>query len=174
MKCYLWLLVIFGVMLGFFGMGLQFNLCDVLLLLIDKLVLFFCLFILVVFEMVFVFEDLCGQVWLFNVWVLWCVVCQLEYLVFMDLVKISVVLLIGLNYKDKCQLVLSWLGKYGNLYKIMLFDVDGCVGLDFGVYGVFEIYVIDKQGMICMKFIGLVMFEVVCEKLLLLINEFGV
>ncbi|MGE0099598.1 MAG: DsbE family thiol:disulfide interchange protein, partial [Hydrogenophaga sp.] len=103
----------------------------------------------------------------------WCVACQQEHPVLMDLAKTSAVPLIGLNYKDQRHLALAWLGKYGNPYKTTLFDADGRVGLDFGVYGVPETYVIDKQGVIRLKYTGPVTPEVVREKLLPLMNELG-
>ena len=68
---------------------------------------------------------------------------------------------------------MSWLGKHGNPYKTTLFDMDGRVGLDFGVYGVPETYVIDKQGVIRLKFTGPVTPEAVRDTLLPLMNQLG-
>ena len=68
---------------------------------------------------------------------------------------------------------LTWLGKHGNPYKTTLFDADGRVGLDFGVYGVPETYVIDKQGVIRLKFTGPVTPEAVRDTLLPLMNQLG-
>jgi cytochrome c biogenesis protein CcmG/thiol:disulfide interchange protein DsbE len=116
-------------------------------------------------------SDLAGQVWLLNVWASWCVSCREEHPVLMDFAKQGVVPIIGLNYKDVRQDGMAWLSQFGNPYKLSAFDVTGGVGIDYGVYGVPETFVIDKRGVIRMKHIGAVTPEVIRDKLLPLIKE---
>ncbi|MFN3494439.1 MAG: redoxin family protein, partial [Hydrogenophaga sp.] len=78
---------------------------------------------------------------------------------------------IGLNYKDRRDLALGWLGKHGNPYQATLSDTDGRVGMDFGVYGVPETYVIDREGVIRHKHTGPVTPEVVRDTLLPLMGR---
>lgn len=116
-------------------------------------------------------SDMAGQVWLLNVWASWCVSCREEHPVLMEFSKQNVVPIIGLNYKDARQDGLAWLNQFGNPYKMSAFDSTGGVGIDYGVYGVPETFVIDKRGVIRMKHIGAVTPEVITEKLLPLIKE---
>jgi cytochrome c biogenesis protein CcmG/thiol:disulfide interchange protein DsbE len=95
-----------------------------------------------------------GKVWLFNVWASWCVSCRQEHPLLVSLAKEGSVPIVGLNYKDKTPDAKSWLAKYGDPYVISAVDLDGRVGIDYGVYGVPETYVIDKAGMIRMKHTG--------------------
>jgi cytochrome c biogenesis protein CcmG/thiol:disulfide interchange protein DsbE len=95
-----------------------------------------------------------GKVWLFNVWASWCVSCRDEHPVLMDLAQQNIVPIYGLDYKDKREDAQAWLKKGGNPYGLVASDMDGRVGIDYGVYGVPETYVIDKQGVIRYKQIG--------------------
>ena len=115
--------------------------------------------------------DMAGKVWLLNVWASWCVSCRQEHPVLMDLARQGVVPILGLNYKDGREAGAGWLRQFGNPYILSAFDSDGRVGIDYGVYGVPETFVIDKQGVIRMKHIGPVTTEVVNEKLIPLIKE---
>jgi cytochrome c biogenesis protein CcmG/thiol:disulfide interchange protein DsbE len=115
--------------------------------------------------------DMAGKVWLLNVWASWCVSCRQEHPVLMDLARQGVVPILGLNYKDAREAGTGWLRQFGNPYTVSAFDSDGRVGIDYGVYGVPETFVIDKQGVIRMKHIGPVTTEVVNDKLLPLIKE---
>ena len=116
-------------------------------------------------------EHMQGQVWLLNVWASWCVACQLEHPVLVDMARSGAVNLIGLNYKDRRDLALGWLGKHGNPYQSTVSDTDGRVGLDFGVYGVPETYVIDRDGVIRHKHTGELTREVLQTQLLPLIRQ---
>ena len=116
-------------------------------------------------------QDMAGQVWLLNVWASWCVSCRQEHPVLMDLAKQGIVPILGLNYKDTREAGSGWLRQYGNPYQISAFDSDGRVGIDYGVYGVPETFVIDKRGVIRMKHIGPVTQQVIVEKFLPLIKE---
>lgn len=98
--------------------------------------------------------DMRGKVWLFNVWASWCVACLDEHPVLVELAKRNLVPIVGLNYKDGRDDALKWLQKHGNPYTVSAQDAQGSVGIDYGVYGVPETYVIDKQGIIRYKKIG--------------------
>lgn len=99
-------------------------------------------------------EKMKGQVWLFNVWASWCVSCRQEHPVLVNLSRMKEVPLLGLNYKDERKDGLRWLQQFGDPYDFSAFDLDGRVGIDFGVYGVPETFIIDKQGVIRHKVIG--------------------
>jgi cytochrome c biogenesis protein CcmG/thiol:disulfide interchange protein DsbE len=116
-------------------------------------------------------KDLRGQVWLLNVWASWCVSCMDEHPVLVQFSRQNVVPIYGLNYKDKRDAALAWLEQHGNPYTLSLSDPDGRVGIDYGVYGVPETYVIDKAGVIRYKRIGPVTPEVLAEKILPLVKE---
>lgn len=116
-------------------------------------------------------QDMVGQVWLLNVWASWCVSCRVEHPVLMDLARQGVVPILGLNYKDKREAGTGWLRQFGNPYAVSAFDADGRVGIDYGVYGVPETFVIDKLGVIRMKHIGPVSTEDINNKILPLIKE---
>ncbi len=98
--------------------------------------------------------DLKGQVWLFNVWASWCVSCRSEHPVLNDLARLNAVTIIGLNYKDDPVDAKKWLDTLGNPYNISIMDQEGRIGIDYGVYGVPETFVIDKNGIIRYKQTG--------------------
>ena len=112
-----------------------------------------------------------GQVWLLNVWASWCVSCRQEHPVLMDFAKTAVVPLIGLDYKDARADARGWLAEHGDPYVLSAVDLDGRVGIDYGVYGVPETYVIDKAGRIRFKQIGPLSAEAMASKILPLIRE---
>ena len=116
-------------------------------------------------------QDMAGQVWLLNVWASWCVSCRVEHPVLMELAKQGIVPILGLNYKDKRDAGAGWLRQFGNPYKLSAFDADGRVGIDYGVYGVPETFVIDKLGVIRLKHVGPLTTQVINDKLLPLIKE---
>ena len=115
--------------------------------------------------------DMKGQVWLLNVWASWCVSCRVEHPLLVELARANVVPVIGLNYKDRNELGKQWLTQNGDPYKISVVDADGRVGIDWGVYGVPETFVIDKSGMIRYKQIGPVTAEALEQKILPLVRE---
>lgn len=115
--------------------------------------------------------DMAGQVWVLNVWASWCVSCRVEHPVLMEFARSGQVPIVGLNYKDGRDEGRRWLSEHGNPYTVSAFDADGRVGIDFGVYGVPETFVIDKKGVIRMKFTGPLTREAIAGKLLPLIEE---
>ena len=136
-------------------------------------------------------DDFAGKVTLLNVWASWCVSCRQEHPVHVDMVRNPAVHLVGLNYKevrgdgaldasklsaeDERRMAIErargWLGKHGDPYVLSVLDIDGRVGIDYGVYGVPETYVIDKAGVIRLKHTGPLTPDVVRSKVLPLIAE---
>jgi cytochrome c biogenesis protein CcmG/thiol:disulfide interchange protein DsbE len=112
-----------------------------------------------------------GQVWILNVWASWCVACREEHPVLVELAKSKIAPIIGLDYKDKREDALAMLAKQGNPYLLSAFDANGRVGIDYGVYGVPETYVIDKAGMIRFKHIGPITMNILNQKIYPLISE---
>lgn len=115
-------------------------------------------------------EQLRGNVWLLNVWASWCVSCRQEHPVLMQLARSKEVPIYGLNYKDERQDGISWLKQHGDPYVLSVQDFDGRVGIDYGVYGVPETFVIDQKGTIRHKVIGPVSSATVRDCLLPLVN----
>jgi cytochrome c biogenesis protein CcmG/thiol:disulfide interchange protein DsbE len=115
--------------------------------------------------------DMKGKVWMLNVFASWCGSCRQEHPVLMSLAKSGAVPLIGLDYKDAPADGRGWLAQHGNPYVVSALDLDGRVGMDYGVYGVPETYVIDKAGMIRYKQIGPVTDDVLQAKILPLIRK---
>jgi cytochrome c biogenesis protein CcmG/thiol:disulfide interchange protein DsbE len=99
-------------------------------------------------------KDLLGQVWLLNVWASWCVACRTEAPLMDQFAQAKIVPIYGLNYKDVPSDAKAWLRQFGNPYVANLIDYEGNIGIDYGVYGVPETFVIDKQGVIRHKVIG--------------------
>ena len=122
-------------------------------------------------KLAFAPADMKGKVWMLNVWASWCVSCRVEHPVLVDLSKRNIVPIVGLDYKDGRQDGQQWLAKFGNPYVLSAFDADGRVGIDYGVYGVPETFVIDKQGVIRHKQIGPITPEALESTILPLIRK---
>jgi cytochrome c biogenesis protein CcmG, thiol:disulfide interchange protein DsbE len=99
-------------------------------------------------------QDMKGQVWMLNVWASWCVACREEHPLLVEIGRSGIVPLVGLDYKDQPQDALKLLAREGNPYTLSALDLEGKAGIDFGVYGVPETFIIDKQGVIRHKVIG--------------------
>lgn len=173
MKRYLIPLAVFLVLLGFLGVGLTLNPREVPSPLINKPAPQFRLPTLAAPGQFVSAQDMRGKVWILNVWASWCVACRVEHPVLVDFAKTSSVPLYGLNYKDKRDDAIRWLNNFGNPYQQSLSDTDGLVGIDFGVYGVPETFVIDKQGVIRLKHTGPVTHETLRDTILPLIGKLG-
>ena len=158
-------LALFAVLLAFLGVGLNLNPREVPSPLIGKPAPAFELARLDDPAVRITHADLQGKVWILNVWASWCVACREEHPLLVEFSRRSTVPLYGLNYKDKRDDGLAWLARFGNPYTASLFDVDGRVGIDFGVYGVPETFVIDKQGVVRFKQIGPVTPEVLRDRI---------
>jgi len=112
-----------------------------------------------------------GQVWILNVWASWCVSCREEHPVLVELAKSQIAPVIGLDYKDKREQALAMLATQGNPYTLSAFDANGRVGIDYGVYGVPETYIIDKAGIIRFKHIGPINPQLLNQKIYPLVSE---
>ena len=164
-------LVVFAVMVVFLGVGLTLNPREVPSPLIDKPAPPFQLPQLHAPDKTFAQKDMLGKVWMLNVWASWCVACREEHPNLVALSRTGAVPIYGLNYKDERADGIAWLARFGNPYQLSAYDRDGRIGIDYGVYGVPETYVIDKAGVIRYKRIGIVTPELVRDKILPLVKE---
>ncbi len=98
--------------------------------------------------------DLEGRVTLLNVWATWCVGCREEHALLVDIARTSGIPIYGLNYKDQYQDALEWLERLGDPYVASGYDAEGAVGIDLGVYGLPETFVLDPNGVVAHKHIG--------------------
>jgi cytochrome c biogenesis protein CcmG, thiol:disulfide interchange protein DsbE len=171
MNRYLLPLGIFIVLVVFLGIGLGLNPREVPSPLINKPAPVFELAQLHQADKVFATKDMLGKVWLLNVWASWCVSCREEHPVLLDLARSNVVPVYGLNYKDQRDAALAWLKQFGDPYALSVMDGGGRVGMDYGVYGVPETFVIDKAGVIRYKQIGPVTPKALSEKILPLVRK---
>jgi cytochrome c biogenesis protein CcmG/thiol:disulfide interchange protein DsbE len=112
-----------------------------------------------------------GQVWVLNVWASWCVACREEHPVLVELAKSQQAPVIGLDYKDKREDALAMLANQGNPYLLSAFDANGRVGIDYGVYGVPETYIIDKAGVIRFKHVGPLTMNLLNQKIYPVLSE---
>ena len=191
MNRFLWPLVGFVVLVVLLAVGLRLNPRDVPSPLVGKPAPAFALPRLDTPDKEFSPKEMLGKVWLLNVWASWCVSCRQEHPVLVELAKRQMVPLVGLNYKevrgdgaidsdkvapgDEKRMVIEraagWLRQHGDPYTLSVLDVDGRVGIDYGVYGVPETYVIDKAGIIRMKHTGPITPEVFSGRILPLLAE---
>lgn len=115
--------------------------------------------------------DLLGKVWMLNVWASWCAACREEHPMLLEFGKKNAVPIYGLNYKDERAAGLRWLANFGNPYTHSLFDRDGRVGIDWGVYGVPETFIIDQNGVVRLKHIGALTPEVIRTRIEPLVRQ---
>ena len=161
----------FILLVGLLAVGLRLNPREVPSPLIGKPAPGFQLPLLNAPDKTFSQKDMLGKVWILNVWASWCPPCLVEHPVVSELARSGVVPVIGLNYKDAREDALPWLKRNGDPYQLTVFDEAGRIGIDYGVYGVPETYVIDQKGVIRYKHIGPLTPEVAQKKLLPLIQE---
>nr|VFJ96761.1 MAG: cytochrome c biogenesis protein CcmG, thiol:disulfide interchange protein DsbE [Candidatus Kentron sp. LFY]VFK00761.1 MAG: cytochrome c biogenesis protein CcmG, thiol:disulfide interchange protein DsbE [Candidatus Kentron sp. LFY]VFK23304.1 MAG: cytochrome c biogenesis protein CcmG, thiol:disulfide interchange protein DsbE [Candidatus Kentron sp. LFY] len=98
--------------------------------------------------------DFLGKVSLLNVWATWCVSCRREHGFLMALAESGEVPVFGLNYKDDRASAVAWLDRVGDPYVASVYDPEGRMGLDLGVYGTPETFIIDAEGIIRYKRVG--------------------
>lgn len=170
-KRFLLPLALFGVLVAFLAVGLQRDPHVVPSPLVSKPAPDFRLAQLIQADKVFTPAEMKGRVWMLNVWASWCVACRVEHPLLMDIARSQVVPLIGLDYKDQRPGALKFLSQNGDPYDLSAFDGDGRVGIDYGVYGVPETFVIDKNGVIRHKQIGPITTEALEKTILPLIRE---
>ena len=116
-------------------------------------------------------QEMIGKVWLLNVWASWCVSCREEHPLLLELARSRAVLVYGFNYKDQRNDAIAWLDELGDPYLLSAADLDGRVGIDYGVYGAPETYLIDREGVIRFKHVGPLTPEVLQNKLLPLARD---
>jgi len=168
---FLWPLTLFALLAGLLGIGLTLDPKKVDSPLINKNAPAFDLGQLNDSTLHISPDNLKGQVWMLHVWASWCSVCLGEHPLINRLSTMQGLTLVGLNYKDDRLAALSWLNKLGNPYQAVAFDPEGKAGLDWGVYGVPESYLIDKHGVIRYKEVGPINDTVLKETLLPLIAQ---
>jgi cytochrome c biogenesis protein CcmG/thiol:disulfide interchange protein DsbE len=161
----------FGVLALFLGRGLSLNPREVPSPLIGKPAPDFALPQLADAALTTRRADMAGKVWVLNVWASWCVPCREEHPLLMDLAQRRLVPIVGLNYKDRRDAAAQFLSRLGNPYQMTLVDADGRAGIDWGVYGVPETFIIDGAGLVRFKHIGPLNPEVVATKLLPKLEE---
>jgi cytochrome c biogenesis protein CcmG/thiol:disulfide interchange protein DsbE len=115
--------------------------------------------------------DMRGKVWLLNVWASWCITCRDEHPWLLEYAQSGAVPIYGLNYKDKREDALGWLSELGDPYVLSVADTDGRVGIDYGVYGAPETYLIDRNGVVRFKQVGPVTPEIWQNKVLPLVKD---
>lgn len=116
-------------------------------------------------------SDMRGRVWMLNVWASWCGPCQLEHPLLVDFAARTKVPVVGLNYKDKPEAARAWLQRLGNPYSATLVDPQGRTGIDFGVYGVPETFVIDRDGIVRFRQAGPLTAEALEQRVLPLLRQ---
>ena len=157
---YLIPLAIFVALAGFFSVGLMRDPREVPSPFIDKPAPAFKLAQLHQAQAVFAPEDMKGKVWMLNVWASWCVSCRVEHPLLVEMARQKLVPIVGLNYKDKREDGVQWLARFGDPYVLSVHDLEGNVGIDYGVYGVPETFFVSREGRILRKHVGAVTDEV--------------
>ena len=171
MTRYLIPLVLFGVLVVFLAIGLGRDPHEVPSPLINKEAPHFKLTQLKDPSKSFSAEEMRGRVWLLNVWASWCFSCRDEHPLLIEYARGGAVPIYGLNYKDRPEDALAWLGELGDPYVLSVSDLDGRVGIDYGVYGAPETYLIDQQGVIRFKQIGPVTPDIWTKNILPLVQD---
>ena len=164
-------LILFVILVGFLAVGLNRDPQEIPSPLIGKQAPAFEVPQLADPQKIFSPESMKGKPWILNVWASWCVACREEHPVLVELGKLQVAPIIGLDYKDKRDDAMAMLARQGNPYLLSAFDANGRVGIDYGVYGVPETYVIDKAGVIRFKHIGPITMELLRKKIIPLLDE---
>ncbi len=118
-------------------------------------------------------RNLQGTVSLLNVWATWCAGCRQEHETLLRLAQTGEVPIYGLNYKDDRPAALGWLQQLGDPYVANAFDEEGKAGIDWGVYGAPETFVIDKSGVVRYKHIGPVTPDIIKSRIMPLVRQLG-
>jgi cytochrome c biogenesis protein CcmG/thiol:disulfide interchange protein DsbE len=171
---YLIPLAAFLVLAGFLAFGLKLDPREVPSPLIDKPAPAFRAAVLSKPEQTLTRDQLVGKTWILNVWASWCGPCRDEHPIWVDYARRSTVPIYGLNYKDQTTASTNWLRQLGNPYTESLVDPDGRIGIDYGVYGVPETFVIDRAGVVRYKHTGPMTPEVLRDKIEPLLKKLNV
>ena len=173
MNKFVWPLVGFLVLVGLLAVGLRLDPREVPSPLVGKPAPHFEIAQLHEPDKTFSPASMRGKVWMLNVWASWCVSCRQEHPLLVEFAKRGIAPLVGLDYKDARADGLGWLRQFGDPYLLSAHDADGRVGIDYGVYGVPETYLIDKAGVIRYKHIGPVTEEALAKKIVPMVAELG-
>jgi cytochrome c biogenesis protein CcmG/thiol:disulfide interchange protein DsbE len=160
-----WTLGIFIALVVLLAVGLQLNPREVPSPLIGRPAPAFDLPLLAEPDKRFSEKTMLGKTWVLNVWASWCPPCLVEHPVVSQMARSGLAPVVGLNYKDTRDEALPWLKRNGNPFRVVVFDANGRIGIDYGVYGVPETYVIDRAGVIRYKHIGPLTADVVQKKI---------
>jgi len=166
---YLLPLGIFFILTGFLYIGLSLNPRDIGSTRIDKPAPAFSLPQVNDIEKTLTNQDFIGKVSLLNAWASWCTTCRYEHPVLMQLARYKINIY-GLNYKDNLDEARQLLARDGNPYIASGFDEKGIVGIEWGLTGTPETFVIDKQGIVRYKHTGQLTVDIVKQKILPLIQ----
>lgn len=112
-----------------------------------------------------------GQVSVVNIWASWCVGCRVEHALVSELAQRSAVPVYGINYKDQPDAARRWLARYGNPYTAIGVDASGSVGIDWGLSGVPETFIIDAEGIVRYKQVGPIDRQALEQKILPLLRR---
>jgi cytochrome c biogenesis protein CcmG/thiol:disulfide interchange protein DsbE len=167
-------LIVFLVLVGFFAKGLFLNPREVPSPFIGKSAPDFTLPVVGDANTTFSPADMKGKVWVMNVWAPWCVSCRQEHGLLMALAQSQPTPIVGLNWKDKQREAEQLLAQQGSPYFAVPDDLSGKVGIDYGVTGTPETYVIDKAGIVRMKHVGPISPDIWKEKFEPKLKELGV
>lgn len=171
MKRYLLPAAVFVALLGFLWVGLRLDPREVPSPLVGRPAPAFQLATLHQPQQLIGPQQLAGKVWLLNVWASWCVACRQEHPQLLALAQLGLAPIVGLNYKDQRDAGLQTLQQDGDPYLLSAYDADGRVGIDYGVYGVPETFVIDKRGIIRYKHTGVLTPQDLQQKLVPLLEQ---
>lgn len=171
MKRYLFPVAVFVALLGFLWVGLRLDPRAVPSPLVGRSAPAFQLATLHQPQQQIGPQQLAGKVWLLNVWASWCVACRQEHPQLLALAQLGLAPIVGLNYKDQRDAGLQTLQQEGDPYLVSAYDADGRVGIDYGVYGVPETFVIDKRGIIRYKHTGVLTPQDLQQKLVPLLEQ---
>lgn len=163
-------LAVFLIMAGFLAWGLRNDPSEIASPLIDQVAPEISLPVLASDE-TFESASMKGQVWVLNVFASWCVACVAEHPLLVDLATKNDVALIALNYKDQTEDAVKWLNRFGDPFDAVAEDVSGSTGIDWGVYGVPETFVIDAEGHVRYKHIGPLTEDSIADTVLPLIES---
>lgn len=153
------------------GVGLTLNPRDLPSTLINKTAPSFELPILKNTQQNFKPSDNLGKKWILNVWASWCAGCRVEHPLLNQLAEKTTIPLVGLNYKDQPDDAKRWLEQRGNPYQQIPMDLAGNAGIDWGVYGVPETFVIDEKGVVIYKHTGPLTLEALENEIMPLFKQ---
>ena len=165
MKRVWWTLGVFVALVLLLAVGLRLNPREVPSPLIGRPAPAFELPLLMDPDKQFSEKTMLGRVWILNVWASWCPPCLVEHPVVTQVSRSGMAPVVGLNYKDRREDALPWLKRNGDPFQLIAFDANGRIGIDYGVYGVPETYIIDRQGVIRYKHIGPITADVVKQEM---------